>query len=83
MDQLVKFLTFDVGSDHGLTVHGMQFVLGAALIARSLLGILSISALHPVFQHNTTQHNTTTTTTTKKKKQNKLTNKKEIIGWLA
>ena len=67
MDQLVKFLTFDVGSDHGLTVHGMQFMLDAALIARSLLGILSISALHPVSQQNKTKHNITQKKTRKNK----------------
>ena len=40
--QSVKLPTLDFGSDHDLTVRRIEPSMGSALIARSLLGILSL-----------------------------------------
>ena len=47
MVQLVKHLTRDLGSGHDLTVVKSSPTSGSELIARSLLGILSLSLSQP------------------------------------
>ena len=48
MAQSIERLTLDFGSGHDLVVPGMEPTSGSALIARNLLGILSLPLSLPL-----------------------------------